>query len=144
MGNNENSKRLYFLGLQNHCRWWLQPWNEKTLAPWKKSYDQPRQHIKKQIHYLPTKVHLVKAICNLRQPFLPFSISFSWGWSWSLPLVQCHEPPSIVLQALYLTYLILWIYLSLPLYNHKGFDLLYTWMVQWFSLLSSIYVWIWQ
>ena len=29
----------YFLGLQNHCRWWLQPWNSKTLAPWKKSYD---------------------------------------------------------------------------------------------------------
>ena len=25
--------RDYFLGLQNHCRWWLQPWNEKTLAP---------------------------------------------------------------------------------------------------------------
>ena len=25
--NNENSVRLYFLGLQNHCRWWLQPWN---------------------------------------------------------------------------------------------------------------------
>ena len=23
----------------------------KTLAPWKKSYDQPRQHIKKQKHY---------------------------------------------------------------------------------------------
>ena len=23
----------------------------KTLAPWKKSYDQPRQHIKKQRHY---------------------------------------------------------------------------------------------
>ena len=32
----------YFLGLQNHCRWWLQPWNEKMLAPWKKSYDQPQ------------------------------------------------------------------------------------------------------
>ena len=26
-GNNGNSDRLYFLGLQNHCRWWLQPWN---------------------------------------------------------------------------------------------------------------------
>ena len=25
---------------------WLQPWNEKTLTPWKKSYDQLRQHIK--------------------------------------------------------------------------------------------------
>ena len=24
---NGNSERLYFLGLQNHCRWWLQPWN---------------------------------------------------------------------------------------------------------------------
>ena len=23
----ENSEQLYFLGLQNHCRWWLQPWN---------------------------------------------------------------------------------------------------------------------
>ena len=22
-GNNGNSDRLYFLGLQNHCRWWL-------------------------------------------------------------------------------------------------------------------------
>ena len=30
----------FILGLQNHCRWWLQPWNSKT--PWKKSYDQPR------------------------------------------------------------------------------------------------------
>ena len=27
MGNNENSKRLYFLGLQSHCGSWLQPLN---------------------------------------------------------------------------------------------------------------------
>ena len=26
-GNSGNSVRLYFSGLQNHCRWWLQPWN---------------------------------------------------------------------------------------------------------------------
>ena len=26
-GNNGNSDRLYFLGLQNHCRWLLQPLN---------------------------------------------------------------------------------------------------------------------
>ena len=25
--NNGNSDRFYFLGLQNHCRWWVQPWN---------------------------------------------------------------------------------------------------------------------
>ena len=27
----------------------------KTLGPWKKSYDQPRQHIKKQRHYFANK-----------------------------------------------------------------------------------------
>ena len=36
-------------------RWWLQPGNEKTLAPWKNGYDQPRQHIKKQRHYFVNK-----------------------------------------------------------------------------------------
>ena len=28
---------------------------KKTLAPWKKSYDQPRQHIKNQRHYFANK-----------------------------------------------------------------------------------------
>ena len=47
---------FYFIfGLQYHCRWWLQPWNQKTPAPWKKSYDQPRKHIKKQRHYFANK-----------------------------------------------------------------------------------------
>ena len=44
-----------FLGLQNHCRLWLQPWNKKTLTPWQKSYDQPRQQIKKQRYYFANK-----------------------------------------------------------------------------------------
>ena len=26
-GKIGTSDRLYFLGPQNHCRWWLQPWN---------------------------------------------------------------------------------------------------------------------
>ena len=34
----------------------------KTLTPWKESYDQPRQHIKKQRHYFVNKVRLVKAM----------------------------------------------------------------------------------
>ena len=34
----------------NDCR------NEiRTLDPWKKKYDKPRQHIKKQRHYFPNK-----------------------------------------------------------------------------------------
>ena len=32
------------------------------LAPWKKRYDQPRQHIKKQRRYFAKKIHLVKAM----------------------------------------------------------------------------------
>ena len=60
---------------------------------------------------------------------LPFCISFPLGWSWSLPPMQCHEPLSIVLQALCHSNLIPWIYLSLPLDNHKGFDFDHTWMV---------------
>ena len=64
-GNNGNSDRHYFGGLQNHCRWWLQPWNLKTFAPWKKSYDKPRQHIKKQRHYFADKVCIVKAMVFL-------------------------------------------------------------------------------
>ena len=34
----------------------------KTFAPWKKSYDQPRQHIKSRDIALPTKFYLVKAM----------------------------------------------------------------------------------
>ena len=72
---------LYFLGLQNHCRWWLQPWNSKMLAPWKKSYDQLGQCIKKQRHYLPTKVRLVKA--------LVFPVVMYGCESWTIKKAEC-------------------------------------------------------
>ena len=35
---------------------------KRRLTPWKKSYDQPRQNIKKQRHYFANKIHLVKAM----------------------------------------------------------------------------------
>ena len=54
-GNNANSDRFYFLGLQNYCGWWLQPWNWKTLTPWRKNYDKPRKCIKKQKHHFAYK-----------------------------------------------------------------------------------------
>ena len=61
-GNNGNSDRLYFLGSKitadSDCSHEI-----KTLVPWKKSYDQPKQHIiKKQRYYFANKVHLVKAM----------------------------------------------------------------------------------
>ena len=78
---------------------------------------------------------ICKASSDSHFAFLHF---FFWEWSWSLSPVQYHEPPSIVLQALCLSDLICWIYTSLPLYNHKGFDLGHNWMTEWSSLLSSI------
>ena len=54
----------------------------KTLAPWKKSYDQPRQHIKKQRHYFANKGLSCQGYC--------FSSSHVWMWeleykeSWEL------------------------------------------------------------
>ena len=41
------------------------------------------------------------AICKASSNHFASCISFSLGWFWSLPPVQCYEPPSIVLQALY-------------------------------------------
>ena len=51
-GNSGNSGWLYFLGLQNHSRQSLRP---KTLDPWKKRYDKPRQCNKKQRHHFADK-----------------------------------------------------------------------------------------
>ena len=58
-----------------------QPWNEETLAPWKKSYDQPRQHIKKQRHTLPTKVSLVKVMVF---PVVTYGCE-----SWTIKKAEC-------------------------------------------------------
>ena len=42
------------------------------LAPWKKSYDQPRQHIKKQRHYFTNR--------DLSSQTYGFSINHIWMW----------------------------------------------------------------
>ena len=54
----------------------------KTLAPWKKSYHQPREHIKKQRHYFANK--------GPSSQIYYFSSSYVWMWelyceeSWAL------------------------------------------------------------
>ena len=78
---NGNSDALYFPGLQNHCRRWLQPWI-KTFAPWKKSCEQPRQHIEKQRHYLYDK-----GLYNQRYGF-----SSSYVWMWELDHKESWAP----------------------------------------------------
>ena len=75
-GNNGNGDRLYFLGSKitadGDCSHEI-----KTLASWKKSYDQPRQHVKKKRHYFANKVmsKLVKAM------FFPVVMYGSESWT---------------------------------------------------------------
>ena len=57
------------------------------LAPWKKSYDQPRQHIKKQKHYFANK--------SPSSQSYGFSSSHVWSWTikkaehWRIDAFEC-------------------------------------------------------
>ena len=64
----------YFIfgGLQNHCRRWWHPWNKTTLTPWKESYGQPREPIKKQRCYFDNK--------GPSSQSYGFSSSHVWMW----------------------------------------------------------------
>ena len=62
-GISGNSERLYFGGgrkitADGDCSLEI----KRLLLLGRKSYDQPRQHIKKQKYYFTVKVHLVKAM----------------------------------------------------------------------------------
>ena len=61
-GNSGNSERLYFFGLQNHCRWWLQPWNKRCLLFGRKIMTNLDSIFKSRDITLPKKVRLVKAM----------------------------------------------------------------------------------
>ena len=78
--------------LQNHGRWWLQPWNEKMLAPWKKSYDQPKQHIKKQRHYFANKGPSSQG----------YGFSSSHVWMWELHYKETWMPKNLCFWAVVL------------------------------------------
>ena len=54
--------RDYFLGLQNHCRWWLQPWIKRCFLLERKAMTNLESILKNRDITLPTKVHLVKAM----------------------------------------------------------------------------------
>ena len=54
----------------------------KTLAPWKKSYDQPRQHIKRQRHYFANKCLSIQG----------YDFSSSHIWMWELDYKESWGP----------------------------------------------------
>ena len=53
------------------------------LTPWKESYDQPRQHIKKQRQYFVSKVRLVKAMV--------FPVVMYGCESWTIKKAECRR-----------------------------------------------------
>ena len=55
----------------------------KTVAPWKKNYDQPRQNIKKQKHYFANKVCLVKTMV--------FPVVMYGCESWTTKKAECQR-----------------------------------------------------
>ena len=54
------------------------------LAPWKKSYDKPRWHIKKQRHYFANKFHIGKT--------LVFPVLLYGCKSWTMKKLSAEEP----------------------------------------------------
>ena len=80
--NNGKNDRFCFGEVQNHCNGDCSH-EIKTLASWKKTYDQPRQYIKKQRHYFANKVHLVKAMV--------FPVVMCGCESWTIKKVNAEE-----------------------------------------------------
>ena len=70
-GNNGNSERLIF-GAPKSLQMVIAAIKLKDTCSWKKSYDQPRQHIKKKIHYFADK--------NPSSQRCVFSSSHVWMW----------------------------------------------------------------
>ena len=52
----------------------------KTLSPWKKSYDQPRQHIKKQRHYFANKCLSSESYGFSRSYLQMWELDHKEGW----------------------------------------------------------------
>ena len=77
----------------------------KTLAPWKKSYDQPRQHIKKERHYFANKGPSSQS----------YSFSSSHVWMWEL---DCKD--SWVLKNWCFWTVVLWSLLRVPSTTRKS------------------------
>ena len=89
----ETVAEFFFGGeLQNHCKWWLQPWNQKTLVTWKKSYDQPRQHI----------VKAETLLCQQRSSSQSYGFSSGHVWMWELDCKESWGPKNWCFQTVVL------------------------------------------
>ena len=81
--NSRNSDRLYFLGLQDHCRWWLSYEIKRCLLLGRKATTNLDSILKSRDITLPTKVHLVKAMV--------FPVVFYGCESWTIKKLSADE-----------------------------------------------------
>ena len=71
----------------------------KTLASWKKSYDQPRQHIRKQRHYFANKGLSIQSYDFSRSHVWIWELDFKESWApknwsfWTVMLEKTLESP---------------------------------------------------
>ena len=88
--NNGNCERLYFLGLQNHCKMVIevmklkkkkQKKKTKTLAPWNKRYNKSRQHIKKQRHDFANKILFIQCYSFSSSHVLMWELDHKESWA---------------------------------------------------------------
>ena len=77
-----------FGGLQNHCRWWLQLWNWKTVLS-RKVMTNIDSILKSRDITLPTKICLVKAMV--------FPVVMYWSESWTTEKVELWRIDALVL-----------------------------------------------
>ena len=86
-------------GFQIYCKWWLPPWNQKTLASWKKNYDQPRQRIEKQIHYFTSKSPTIQGYGFFSSHIWMWELDYKERWApknwcfWAVVLEKTLESP---------------------------------------------------
>ena len=82
-GNSGNSGWLYFLGLQNHCRWWLQPEIKRRLLLGRKVITNLDSIFKSRGITLPIKVRLAKAMV--------FPVVMYGCESWTVKKAECRR-----------------------------------------------------
>ena len=73
----------YFLGLQNHCRWWLQHEIKRCLLLGRKAVTNLDSILKSRDITLPTKVHPVKAMV--------FPVVMYGCESWTVKKAECQR-----------------------------------------------------
>ena len=78
-----------FLGLQNHCRWWLQPQNERRLLLGRKAMTNLDSILKSRDITLSTKVFKVKAAVFLVVMYIYKSWIIKKAEHWRIDALNC-------------------------------------------------------